>query len=90
MRDNHDRCWKHKLRVYSFYRHQSILQVEVIGGADMYQAVCRDCFKSPVKKSPRKSPCKSSPYKTPEISSQKSMPLADLTNRQLFISPQKN
>lgn len=64
--------------------------VEVIGGADMYQAVCRDCFKSPVKKSPRKSPCKSSPYKTPEISSQKSIPLADVTNRQLFISPQKN
>ena len=38
---------------YSFLEYQFPLQVEVIGGADMYQAVCRDCFKSPVKKSPK-------------------------------------
>ena len=70
---------------YSFLEYQLPLQVEVIGGADMYQAVCRDCFKSPVKKSPRPSP-----YKTPDSSAQKSLPLSDVTNRQLFISPSKN
>ena len=56
----------------------------MIGGADIYQAVCRDCFKSPVKKSPRPSP-----YKTPELSAPK-VPLTDITNRQLFISPKEN
>ncbi|XP_052263492.1 thymidine kinase, cytosolic-like isoform X2 [Dreissena polymorpha] len=40
--------------------------VEVIGGADMYQAVCRDCYRSTVKKSPRKSPYKS-PYKSENV-----------------------
>lgn len=38
--------------------------VEVIGGADIYQAVCRDCFWSPVKQSPRSSPYKTSPRKS--------------------------
>ena len=34
-------------------------QVEVIGGADKYLAVCRACFKSPVKVSATSSPnCK--------------------------------
>ncbi|XP_052766622.1 thymidine kinase, cytosolic-like [Mya arenaria] len=76
--------------------------VEVIGGADMYRAVCRDCFKSPTKKSPRKSPMVS-PYKlkspvksatslqrgTPTLQEERS--LKDLTgsiNRQLtFTAP---
>ncbi|XP_045211513.1 thymidine kinase, cytosolic-like [Mercenaria mercenaria] len=72
--------------------------VEVIGGADMYQAVCRECFTSPIKKSPRKSPCKISTQKsklkspsnkseTPTIVGEKSMqPLQNATNRQLFIN----
>ncbi|XP_059163833.1 thymidine kinase, cytosolic-like [Physella acuta] len=34
-------------------------QVEVIGGADKYLAVCRQCYDSPVKKSARRSPLKS-------------------------------
>lgn len=71
--------------------------VEVIGGADMYQAVCRDCFTSPVKKSPRHSPYKTSPLKTKHKSPNKSetptvlgerslQQLQNATNRQLFIS----
>ena len=76
-----------------------VQQVELIGGVDMYQAVCRDCFRSPVKKSPRQSPyklsskspkpCKTSPTRpgqTPEVLQEVSVTqLQNLTNRKLFI-----
>lgn len=53
----------------------------MIGGADMYQAVCRDCFKSPMKKSPRQSPYKmkeNSPRKTKSSPRQKGSKLSPL------------
>ncbi|KAJ8319491.1 hypothetical protein KUTeg_004582 [Tegillarca granosa] len=50
-------------------------KVEVIGGADKYLAVCRECFISPIKSSPRKSPQKN----TPTLLGEKT-----ITNRQLF------
>ncbi|XP_046359415.2 thymidine kinase, cytosolic-like [Haliotis rufescens] len=60
-------------------------EVEVIGGADKYLAVCRACFKSPCKKSPRRSPLKDI-NNTP----QQNTNLTDKSyiNRQLFTSPQ--
>ncbi|KAL4241010.1 Thymidine kinase [Mactra antiquata] len=71
--------------------------VEVIGGADIYQAVCRDCFRSPIKKSPRKSPYPSpaklklkSPSKngeTPIVLGERSVnTLENSINRQLFVT----
>ncbi|XP_013379988.1 thymidine kinase, cytosolic [Lingula anatina] len=51
-------------------------EVEVIGGADKYLAVCRACFQSPVKESPKRS------NKTPFCTPQQTNPLA----RQLFQS----
>lgn len=55
-------------------------QVEIIGGADKYLAVCRSCFKSPLK-SPRK-------HETPPFNSMKES--KTMANRQLFNSPVKN
>jgi hypothetical protein len=62
----------------------------------MYQAVCRECFTSPIKKSPRKSPHKiqktilkapSNKSETPTILGEKSMQqIQNAANRQLFIS----
>ncbi|XP_063444542.1 thymidine kinase, cytosolic-like [Mytilus trossulus] len=54
--------------------------VEIIGGADKYLAVCRSCFKSPLK-SPRK-------HETPPFNSIKET--KTMANRQLFNSPVKN
>ncbi|CAG2208677.1 TK [Mytilus edulis] len=55
-------------------------KVEIIGGADKYLAVCRSCFKSPLK-SPRK-------HETPPFNSMKES--KTMANRQLFNSPVKN
>ncbi|XP_061181803.1 thymidine kinase, cytosolic-like [Saccostrea echinata] len=56
--------------------------VEVIGGAEMYLAVCRMCFKSPVKPSPNKN---RTPTILPAGKEEKT-----ITNRKLFGSPTKN
>lgn len=55
--------------------------VEVIGGAEMYLAVCRRCFYSPAKSSPTKN------NKTPTILPAKEE--KTIANRKLFQSPSK-
>ncbi|XP_048757601.2 thymidine kinase, cytosolic-like isoform X2 [Ostrea edulis] len=56
--------------------------VEVIGGTEMYLAVCRTCFLSPVKSSPKKH------NRTPILLPGKEEKM--IANRKLFNSPVKN
>lgn len=72
--------------VFTRQRYLLSLQIEVIGGAEKYLAVCRACYKSPVKVSPRCSPLtKNTPRTTcvPEIE-------AAAASRRLFGTPLLN
>ncbi|XP_041362978.1 thymidine kinase, cytosolic-like isoform X2 [Gigantopelta aegis] len=62
-------------------RKGSETKVEVIGGADKYLAVCRMCFQSPEKESPRKR----SPLREINTSLQRSLQEKNAANRKLFL-----